>query len=303
MSWFAIGLLAPAIWGVANHIDKYLVSISFRRQGIGAPILLSAFFELLVPPLVWHFHPEVVHVGFLPATLATLGGAMGSLAILVYLYAMREDEASYVVPLFQLTPVMTFILGLTVFHDLISGRQALGVAVIIFGSAWLSLRFRGRLPKLKLKVLALMFLSSALIALGGLIFKLIALDTSFWATIFWTYVSGPIVGLLLWAGVAGYRKDLQRTLSRRSAKVIALDLLDETLTVIGGLIFSFVILIAPFSLAWTVDGFQALFVFIYGVLLTWFFPKVCKESLQPWELCHKFAAILLMLLGVYLLGV
>jgi len=51
-----------------------------------------------------------------------------------------------------------------------------------------------------------------------------------------------------------------------------------------------------------VGGFQPVFVFIYGVLLTLFFPSFGQESLARRHLIQKIAGIGIIVLGTVLLS-
>ncbi len=50
-----------------------------------------------------------------------------------------------------------------------------------------------------------------------------------------------------------------------------------------------------------VNAFQPLFIFVYGVLLTLFFPHIAKESLLKKHVLQKLAAIVILFFGTWLL--
>ncbi len=302
MNWFLIGLFAPALWSLSNHIDKYLLSKYFKSGGVGALILISALFEFVVLPPIILFRPDVLDVTLAQGAFAALGGVVGTLSILVYLYAMKEDEASYVVPLFQMIPVITFMIGITFFHEVVGASQVLGSALIILGGIGLSLEFSGQRPKLKSKVFFLMLLSCFMVAVSGTIFKVVAVDTDLLTTIFWLYLGGPLTGIFFLL-ITSYRQEFIKTLRNNRLRVISLNLFNEAITIMGGLIFSYTLMTAPFSLAWVVNGFQPLFVFAYGIVLTLLLPRLGAETLTRKVLLQKFVTIAVILVGTYFMQV
>jgi hypothetical protein len=61
-------------------------------------------------------------------------------------------------------------------------------------------------------------------------------------------------------------------------------------------------LLAPVALVLLVNSFRHLFVFTFGIVLTLYFPRVAKESLDRPKVLQKGAGIGLMLLGGYLIS-
>ena len=70
---------------------------------------------------------------------------------------------------------------------------------------------------------------------------------------------------------------------------------------IGNLLFQYASLLAPLALVWAVNGFQPVFVLVYGLLITRFFPQVGEENLERKQLMQKAVAILIIFAGTYLL--
>lgn len=147
-----------------------------------------------------------------------------------------------------------------------------------------------------------MLLSSFLIAVCGLVFKIVALETTFWISTFWDYVGGILIGLFFMICIGRYRTEFFRVLKASKATAFGLNALNEIINVVGVLSFRSAMMLAPIALVWTVNGFQPLFVFLFGVLLTVFFPKIGKESLLRKHLIQKIVTIAIMFVGTYLLN-
>lgn len=61
-------------------------------------------------------------------------------------------------------------------------------------------------------------------------------------------------------------------------------------------------LLAPITLVMTLNGYQPVFVFLLGILLTLFLPSLVKEKIKPIHLLHKGIAIGVILGGTILIA-
>lgn len=303
MNWFLIALIPPALWSVTNHFDKYLLSKYFKGGGVGALMIFSSIIGVFVLGLIALIHPEVLRVPPHNAFLISLNGFLYILAILPYFYALQKDEASIAVPLFQMVPVFSYVLGWVVLKEQLSSIQIAGGLFILLGAVGMSLELlEGKRVRFKKDVFLLMALSSLLFALNFLFFKFFALESTFWVTSFYEYIGFVVFALLLLVFVAPYRKEFIAVMKKNSLTVLSLNGVNEVVNIIAKLSFNFASLLTPITLTWVVNGFQPLFVFLYGVILTVFFPHISQEKIGKKHLAQKLAAILVMFIGAYLLN-
>lgn len=304
MSWFFIALLAPALYSITNHIDKYLLNRYFRGiEGPGALIIFSTLVGLLVLPFILIIEQSVFQVSLLQAGILITGSILSLIGILFYFYALKTDETSVVVPLFQLIPVFAFLFAFAVLGEVLTVLQLLGGLFIIIGSVVISLSFEGNRLRFKKKVIFFMGTASLVIALGSLLFKMVAINTGFWVASFWSYIGYVILASFILLFVRSYREQFMRVIQINSVPVIGLNVLNEIISVGASLAISFALLLAPIALVQAVNGFQPLFVLFYGVLLTLFFPRLSIESLARKDLMQKIFAIFIMGIGVYLINI
>jgi drug/metabolite transporter (DMT)-like permease len=140
MSWLLIALLAPVLFSVTNHIDKYLIGKYFRGHGgAGALIIFSSLVGVIVAPFILIIEQGVLNISFLQVLLLFVVAALTMLAILLYFYALQRDETSVVVPLFQLIPVFAFVLAYFVLGEILTFSQLGGASLVILGSVVISL--------------------------------------------------------------------------------------------------------------------------------------------------------------------
>jgi drug/metabolite transporter (DMT)-like permease len=302
MSWFFIALCAPFLLACANHNDKFLLSKRLKKKNIGSIVVFSSLLSSVAIPIVLFIQPDVYDVNLVQGSAVVATGMLSVFAVVCYLYALELDEASFVTPFYQTVPIFAYVLGYFVLGETITLSQGLASLVIIVGALALSFEFGRRRMRFKRNVVALMVAASLLSAINGVIFKLIAMEKGFWISLFWGFVGQVIAGLMLLVFVPGYRRGFFGLFKQRNAAVVGLIALSKVLFSVSEAVTLYATLLAPVALVLLVNSFQHLFVFIFGVVLTLFFPRVAKESLDRVKLLQKGAGIGLMLVGGYLIS-
>lgn len=302
MQWFLIALINPILHAFVNHFDKFLLSKYMKGGTVGALILFSTLFAVFALPVVYLIQPDVV--GSLSVTqimVLMVNGIFLTLAIICYLYAMDLDEASYVAPFFQLIPVFGFIFGYFVLGEVLSGNQFLGGGLIIVGSLFLSLELGNGRVNVKRKLVFLMLASSFFYAINAVIFKSIAVDAGFFTSVFWDMAGKFVFGVGLFVFVKSYREQFLYLIRESGRALIGLNVINEVLSLIGEFALVLAVLFAPVALVQSVGGLQPMFVLIFGILITIFFPSFGKESFERKHLTQKFVGIFVITAGVFFL--
>jgi drug/metabolite transporter (DMT)-like permease len=230
-----------------------------------------------------------------------LAGLANAFAIWFYLKALTEDESSVVVPFMQLIPIFTFLLGYLFLGELLTPNQMLGGVIIIIGAAILSLELTAGQPvRIKLKIVWLMIGCSFLFALYTVLFKFVSITEGFWLGAFWEAIGLILSGFIFFA-VKSYREEFFQVFRDNSKPIIGLNLLNEAITIAGNWVTTFSSLLIPVALVSLIAGYQPLFVFIIGILLTLFIPKIAAEDISRQALVQKILAIAIVIYGTYLL--
>lgn len=303
MNWFAIALLNPILHAFINHFDKYLLSKYVKGGTVGALILFSALFAVAALPIIYLINPGVLRgIGLSQILILMINGAFLTIAILFYLYALDSDEASYVAPFFQLIPVFGFIIGWVVLREVLTKNQFFGGLLIVLGSIFLSFNFNTTGRRFKHKLVLLMLGSSFFYAINAVIFKYVAIDAGFVNSLFWDMLGKFIFGMLLFFLVKKYRDQFLHLIKANGKAVIGLNIINEVMGLVGEFALVLAVLYAPVALVQSVGGLQPLFVLIFGFLFTVFIPKFGTESLMKKNVLQKLLAVVIMLLGVYLIN-
>lgn len=302
MTWFWIALIGPVLYAVSNHIDKYLVDKYFKNGEAGAVVLFSALFSIVVLPVIYIIEPAVFSLGFKTTLALTLNGTTNIICLILYFKALRNEDASSVVPFMQTIPIFGFIFGYFILGEVLDEKQILACILIIIGTIILSLKFERGKVYFKKRVAALMLFSSLIFGISGVIFKLIATEQGFWVSAFWEFAGKVLLGIVLFSAVSSYRKQFLHVMKTNNFSAMSVYSFNEFIFVLADVASIYATLLAPIALVMTVNGFQPVFVFIFGIILTLFFPKIVKESLRKNELAQKILAIGIITVGTYILG-
>lgn len=303
MSWFFIALIAPVLWSISNHLDKYLVSrYASVEGGIGGIITNSALFPILFLPIIVLIYPFVFQIAPAHCLVLILAGVINITAILFYLYAINREEASVAAPFFQIIPVFGYIFGYFIFGEILTSHQIIASLLIIMGAFILSIELREQQKsRFKKRVVLLMLASSLCYALYFVLFKVAAIEENFWASMFWEEVGMIAAGLVLFIFVRNYRQDFFRLVKGYTAKFFSVFALNEVVYVTGSFFFNFSLLLAPVALVMLVNSYQPAFVFLIGTLLTLFLPRIAKEEIRGRYLVQKIIGIVIITIGSMLL--
>jgi uncharacterized membrane protein len=300
MNWFLIALIAPILWSITNHIDKHLLSKYIRGNAVGALMIFSSLIGLFLLPFILIIQPNVLNISSFNAFLIIINGIIYILAILPYFYALEKDEASIVIPLFQVIPVFGYFLALIFLGESLTLQQILASLLVVLGAIIISIEPKNL--KFKFQVFWLMILSSFLIALNGLIFKLVGIQEDFWTTSFWEYVGFVLILVIFILFFKSYRNQFLSMFRKNPISTLSLNGLNEIFNIVAKMIINFATLLAPLALVWTVNNLQPFFVLLIGVLLTKFFPNFNQEKIDKKTIIQKIFAIILMFTGILLIN-
>ena len=300
--WILYAFSGPLLWAVSTHIDKFLVDKYFQASDTAVLMVFTALLGVIALPAIWLFEPKVLALPWLATGVMTVSGVLYMGAMLFYLRAIQSEEASVVAPLFQASTLFTFVLGLVFLHELPRWQQLLGVVLIIGGAIGLSLDKHLHLASFKPRLVLLMVAATFVLALSGVVFKYFAVNDEFWSTTFWTFVGEGLFGAAILA-VPKYRRQFVTLFRKNPGPVIGVNAANELINLGGGLGVRYASLLAPVALVSAVSATTTFFVFLFGILLTLFFPKFGREDLSARNVIQKAVGGILIMAGVALIQV
>jgi drug/metabolite transporter (DMT)-like permease len=301
MQWFFIALSAPFLWALVNISDQYLVDkYSTGKRGSGGLVLFSSLIGIFVAILIAIFTDNLFSIPLFDKVLLILAGGISIAWIILYLFTLEIEDVSSVVPWFMTIPVFSYILGYLFLGETLSNRELFGSFIVLLGVFIISVDFS---KKIKIKWLPAIYMLTAclLVSIVGIIFKYVTIEENFWVSSFWEYVGLGAFGILIYFFVPKYRNEFKLMNKQGGKNIFALNTASEILNVVGNLLTSYAILLAPVALVSLVGSFQPAIVLFLTLLTTKFFPNIAKENLRKNILLPKIGAIVVMTVGSIIL--
>ncbi len=307
MSWFFIALLAPFLFAVVVHLDKYLISLfkgDSTERGVGGLVLYSSLFGLIISGVLFIIlGPSSLTIPGTDILILTLAGLCGITAVILYLYAMEMDEASIVAPLFQTVPIFGLFFEYFILGIIPTTIQIIGSLIIVIAGIVLASELEGfKIKKIKGSILLLMLSSSMFFALISILFKFVTVEGGdFWVSSFWEYLAWGVSGLILLMVVKSYRVDFLNSLKHDGKTLFSLNITGELTNSIANSAKNFAALLVPVTLVYSVEALQPIFIFLIGIIITVFAPKISQEDISKTALLQKGVPILFMIIGTIIM--
>lgn len=299
MSPIIIALLGPALWAAGNHIDKYLVDRRMLNAGVGAALVFSALVGVPMTLIFWLLQPNVTSIHPINAAILMVNGVFYIISLWPYLLALQRDDAAVVVPLFQLTVVFSWALGLIFLNERLTVEEVMASLLVVAGSLVLTMRRRTGASGARLKkdVLLLMLAAAFLNALNWFLFKFVAVQENFLVSSFWEYAGFSIAagGLLL---ISACRHEFFRVLVTNSRTAMSLVGINELLALTAKIATNLASLTLPLAVISAIHSTQSLFVLIFGLILSSVTPRQYKQdNISAHVFLQRITAILLIVAG------
>ena len=302
MWWILFAFSGPILWAASTHIDKYLVERYFKYSSMAILMVFTAIVGSVMLPFIWWFRPVVLVIPPFSAVIITISGILYMGAMLFYLKAIQSEEASVVAPFFQAAPIFGYALAYFVLGEKLTPIQLLGSALIIGGTLFLSVRPGHQAGRFNARLVLLMLGCAFLVALSSVVFKFFAVQDEYWTTTFWTYVGEAIFGIAVLAWPNNLKQFI-KIFKANTGAVLGINGANELINLGGGLGFRYALLFAPLTVVQAIGNTTTLFVFIFAIILTVFFPALGKEDISRGNLIRKGLAALLIGVGITLVNI
>lgn len=298
-TWFFYAILGPLFWGIVNHADRYLLNRHYKGHGVGAVLIFSALFSVLLLFLIlFGIKAPILEVGLNDRFLLIIIGMIGAGAFALYLHALDIEETSIVVPFLQMAPVFGYFFGFIFLGEVLLTKEILASLLILIGVGMLSFEvdFENKI-NFKLKMIFLAVGASVLFALQDTLFKSVAVTDGFWTSAFWEYVGLTIAGMIILITVPRYRRQFFGIFKGKQYTLIGINFMSESLYLTGNLAISFATLSAPVALVMVIGSYQPLFVLLTGIIGTLLLPKLFDEKIKGRMLVQKIVSVVIIFLG------
>ena len=295
-------IFASLLWGIRNHIDKFLVSgIDESGNSIKTLLVFSTLIAGIVISPIWlivsNFSIEINNYSLICILVSSVAYI---LATFLYFKALEKNDASIVVAMFQLIPVFSYFLAWLLFRERLTTNQIIGSIVIILSAVLISLDFEDNKIKGKWIALITMIISSFLYSVYFALFDLGMRNSDFNSCAFWLQIGFLIQGLFLIC-IKSFRTTFIKAIKNNGKKFFSINIANETLNLIANLLVNFANVTLPLAIANVLIGFQGAFVFILGLLGVKLLPKYFKEDLRKNVVLQKVGCIALSIIGLIIM--
>jgi drug/metabolite transporter (DMT)-like permease len=296
VNWIAIALFSNFVYAIVNVIDHVL-----RRKHVSHDLSLTTLAQ--IPILL--FLPLAAIVGDVSVPplqlliIALAAGVFSFLASAFYFYALSLEDTSTVIILWQTSALIVLVLSVVFLHEILTPLRYAGFAVLFVAGILLSVK--GGIGRFRMSKGVIATLPAvAFWALHLTLLKFFYETQPFWNGFFWT-LTGILLAVIFALFIPSQRGHITRNLlSLRRAGMILI-LASGVLTIGSDLLYFFAITQAPVSLVSVLGGTQSFFILVLAVALSSFFPHILKEDIGRSALLKKGVAIMLMVLGLYLI--
>ena len=298
MIWILLALLGPLLWAGSNIFDKYALDKLSRGS---YDFLFFGTIGSFIVVLVTLFFFGLDEIGTF-IIVPMIAGFCLQYSYLFYSYALKREDASYVVPLYITYSVVVLILS-PLFGETISQTQIIDFAVVFLGALILSME-RLSLEFFKYRKGALLMIPAVLLVSFYVLFLNHSLKIfSFTDTYIYSLFGFCLAGISLFA-IPKWRKEIIFGIRTATIRKYKLFLINDALDMSGHLVYTYALLLAPSaSLVAVLGGIQPFYVLILGLLFTVFLPHVIKENISRSEIIQKVLGATIVAVGIALLSV
>ncbi|HSW97373.1 MAG TPA: EamA family transporter [Candidatus Saccharimonadales bacterium] len=292
MNWIFFAILAPALWAITNLFDKYLLEkhipninvYLFFTGSIGLVVLFGIpFFGFVLPPL------HIIIAGL-------VAGALFNYQMFPYFKALTIEEASRVVPIYQLSSIFVLVISYLIIHEKLTFHEFIAFPLLVLGGFLVSIKRIEGIFTLS-KALWFMIGAAFLYALHILLSKYLYLHITYYQGLVWISIGGFLSVLPLLLGKQT-RKDVRLFFNKRP--IIKGLMVGNELINLGAIVASQMALsTGPASLVAAFIGTQPFFVLLFTLITSIWFAKIVKEETKIHIVVHKMIALIITFVGVY----
>ena len=297
MDWLFLSLLGAAALAVTGVIDKFILGRYVRDPlaYLAALVVMQQILIVAIPAyLGWGFvYPQTIY--------ALAAGGCQVVLWAAYLLALKVEETSRVAALVYVFPIFVFLGAILFLGETLAAKDYAGGVLLVCSALLISYRpTQGGRPAVispALKYMAVFWVFTAAYALAA---KYLLSFMNEWHLILWSSL-GSMLAVLPLLGRESVRKEFA-TYFRSGPFLLTSLLADEVFDFLGRGAFIFAYAFGSVALVSSVAALQPFITLVYVILLGLFVPGILQEELDRKTMALKTVAILLIVVGVYLVS-
>jgi drug/metabolite transporter (DMT)-like permease len=295
--WIYAAIVSAAAAGIVSIIDSHF--LSRKMPSLWSYLLPVGALQFIMGLVALAFQPFPAAVHFATYLIAFGAGLSGSFAIILMLSTMSSNEVSRIVPVVNTSPIFVAIMAAPLLGEFLSPADWIAIVMVVAGAVLVSLRWDIASKRMYLsRAIFPLLLSSLLFAATNIGNKFALKEISYWNMF---SVSTICFGVVF--ASFSLRPKILRELKdmRQFRQSITIIFFNEIVAAAAGLLSYLAIQQGPVALVSTVLNTKPVFVFVFALALSRFFPRVLNERLNRNGALIKFAAVAMVVGGLALL--
>ena len=295
MDWLIFTFVATVFWAVGVVIDKYIItkhmqdalSYQLLYTITEAPILLLLLFTSISFTFPWSLLGIVAGFSLYPG-------------IILYFKAMAIEEASRVISLWYTSPILVLLLAYVFLEEKLSLLSYFGIVFLVLGAMFISYRKEKGKKAVMSPALGLILASGVVFAGYEVLTKYVLGAIDYFSYLFWNFIGTAMVGFSLFC-FSKIRGKFLTDIKRVNRTVLFWRILNTSLGLVGTVFYYIAISSGPVSLVSAAGSLEPFFVFAITLMLSLSVPRVLKEETGRRVVMIKALAIVLIVVGTWLI--
>ncbi len=292
MEWIYFTLISVFFWSISVTIDKHILE-KYIKEPLICLIILGVIG--LISSLIIFLKNFVL----LPAHLLFLSLFTGIIyigAVVCYFKALKIEEASRVVSLFNLSPFFVLIFANLFLNEILLFKEYLGIFFLVLGAVLISIKkdFKLRNPKAFFFILG----GTVVFAVYDVLTKYLLNFADYWTIFAYTRIGAFLAVIPI---IYFYLSELKSTISKFGKRVLGFMISSETLNMFALLSITVAMSFGNVSLVSGLSSISPLSILIFVSLISISNPAILREESKGSVFALKLIAVILICLGGFLI--
>lgn len=282
--WFTLAFSTTIISALVSLLDSHFMSR--RMPGTRAYILICSIFTLPASIVMLILFPVPAGIGLAPILAISAAAVVSSVAMVLILQAMKNQDIAVVAPLVSTAPVFVAVLATVFLGESLGLRQWVGILAVITGAVIISFKWDAKgTGHFHWKPFFMLMGVAILAAIASVINKYALGYMSFWTAAGIDFLVASIL-ILAFCLKRDVLKSLWAMENRRQA--INLTVFNQGIATFATVMAFWTIQLGPVALASTVFNTRPLLIFAASAVIARLAPGfMVNEKLSPKGLAIK----------------
>jgi drug/metabolite transporter (DMT)-like permease len=304
MQWLGVSIFAYFLIAFQSSMDKFL--LSSRRISHPAVYAFYSGFLSLFAFILFPFGFHLVETR--EAMVQIFSGAVFAYGVLFLFFAIRDNEATQVVPVVgAVTSAATYFFSFVILEEQLSRNEIMGIATLILGGLLISFDFSRKSRRKIFLGFEFSLLAGVLLAVSYTMFKVFFGKDNFVNVYIWTRF-GLFAGALSFLLYAPWRKKIRssfanfkkpREKNRNSGLIFVLN---KIMGGVGSFLLNYGISLGSVTVVNALVSLEYLFIFILAWIFSLWFRDIFREKRDLFTLSQRIAAGLIITGGMILVS-